>query len=114
MDRNVNSDFCPKLLSPKYMFCFDAEHICFMEIETFRFLLREKKVLKSWTFSPPLPRNLIDKYMFHSSLISSPILREIWAISSSFPLFVVSYPIPHSGDLEKFQVALHIQRCAQQ
>ena len=37
-----------------------------------------KKVLKSWTFPPSLPRNLIDKYMFHSSLIPSPILREIW------------------------------------
>ena len=37
---------------------------------------------------------IIDKYMFHSSLIPSPILRERWvewAISSSFPLFLVSY-----------------------
>ena len=49
-------------------------------------------VLKTWIFPPPLPRNPIDKYMFHSFLIPSPILRERWvewAISSSFPLFVM-------------------------
>ena len=53
---------------------------------------------------------LFDKYMFHFFLFPSSILRERWVewpISSSFPLFVISYlsPTPHSVDLEKFQVA---------
>ena len=41
------------------MFSFDTEHICFMKIETFCFRLW-KKVLKTWKFYPPLPRNRID------------------------------------------------------
>ena len=102
-------------LSRKYVLFWYGTYM-FHENWNILFPIMGEKVLKTWTFSPPLPRKRIDKYMFHSSLIPSPILREIWVewvISSSFPLFVMSYPppIPHSRDLEKFEVALHIHRC---
>ena len=101
-------------LSQKYVL-FSYGTYMFHKNRNILFRITGKKVLKSWTFSPPLPRNRIDKYMFHFFLFPSSILRERWVewpISSSFPLFVISYlsPIPHSGDLEKFQVALHIQQ----
>ena len=71
----ISSSFYCYMLSQKYVLFWCGTYM-FHENLNILFLIMGKKVPKSWTFSPFLLRNRIDKYMFHSSLIPSPILRK--------------------------------------